>query len=283
MTLPNQQDSPKEYIRKNQAKENRIMFSPTDLEEETEEEMVVNSIPLEIQQQQITRHPVIKSPMVSRNRMTIEQPKLVHTTKVTPPVVSPFVATSEGHLRPTRLFQNDPVLFNPPPPKYDIASSKQHAPVVDFIKHAKASQIIPPLPFAPSDFTCTDIDKYLSKMNFIFGNREEMKSQQFVAEMNKLKVRYQDELERLNTLHRQYVEQLNGLLHTQKFLRPVTEDELLYKVATLNVKFNALSKALLQKVCYAILQLYQSIRGESKVSTSDISELYHRCFSEQYR
>lgn len=173
------------------------------------------------------------------------------------------------------------------------------SPMVDLLTYCKKEGIIPPI--------ATDTDVQASRMSdfglddfinsqgielsplYTEDQKKNQERQEFVEKLEQLKMKYNEELEKLNRVLSEFCTRAVAILQEQSQFRTVTELETHLKVLGIQQKFDYVRNQLRQNVCNAILVLqkqYNQMRKKrrtlSKRATEGLTNWFFEHLNDPY-
>eukprot|EP01118_Nematostelium_gracile_P014463 TRINITY_DN5642_c0_g1_i1.p1 TRINITY_DN5642_c0_g1~~TRINITY_DN5642_c0_g1_i1.p1 ORF type:complete len:334 (+),score=73.40 TRINITY_DN5642_c0_g1_i1:1-1002(+) len=113
-------------------------------------------------------------------------------------------------------------------------------------------------------------------------DEEDPKTEEFVNQVEDLKDKYDEELQKLDRVCDEFCARLSGLLHEQSHLRPINDKEAHFKILGIQQKFEFVKSQLRQNVCNNIVALEKQFfhRKKRRALPKEASKILSQWFFE---
>lgn len=143
---------------------------------------------------------------------------------------------------------------------------------MEFLIECKKSGILPEPTVTPNAEVNLTIDDFLASqgIDVSFQNPTSPEKIDLILKVEQLKLRYKDELGKLNQVCNDFCVKLIYMLKEQSVIRPIGEQETYAKLVSIQKRFDTVRLALKQHVCTAILGLQHKMGPGNSNSPSHV-------------
>jgi len=164
-----------------------------------------------------------------------------------------------------------------------VRSHRLFGPLIDFVAQCKEtphyddSFMQLPRPHFP-------LDEFLISRGIDRDSldEEDAKTEEFLTQVEDLKEKYDDELDKLDRVSNEFCHRVELILREQSSLRPVSEKEMHYKILGIQQKFEFVKSQLRQNVCNNIVALEKQYfhRKKRRALPKEASKILSQWFFE---